>query len=150
MKRLTFLKWSSAGGGREKTIYFSALLLGLVWALSISAAVITALGLYVITSAAPVYNLSRHLMLITAGAVVMGGLVCGALVGRHGLLHGWLVGSIYALFYAVLTVYWGIYHLEPGLALNIMVLMAAGGAGGIVGVNLPGSGKKRRASMRNY
>ncbi|MTI81544.1 MAG: TIGR04086 family membrane protein [Firmicutes bacterium] len=148
MKRLTLLTWSAPKIKGEKTINLGAVILGFAWALSISVAVMIALGVYVMISTAPTYNLSTVLTLITLGSVFLGGMVCGAVAGKQGLLHGLIVGSAYALLYAALSLNWGMHQLELSLVGSILPIVIFSVIGGITGVNLPADRKKYRRVRR--
>ncbi|MBO8137246.1 MAG: TIGR04086 family membrane protein [Desulfotomaculum sp.] len=148
MKRITFIKWPAGERRGEKVINQGALVLGVMWAVSITLAVITAIGVYVMISMAQGFHMAGVLKLVTYAGVGIGAMVCGGMSARQGLVHGLLVGGIYALCYLLLTTHWGIYGLETELLINVLMLLLAGAAGGIVGVNLPGGRIKRRGVRR--
>ncbi len=147
MKKLTVLKWNPPLGGKgEKSFQPGAVLLGVLWAVSISIAVLVVLGLYIMISRYPVYHLSLVISLMTLLTVLLGGTVCGATANRFGLLHGILVGLIYSSIYLAFLCWWNISLLKLSLLLNILPLLLAGGIGGVIGVNL--SAVKRRETLR--
>ena len=149
MKKLTFFKWlPPAAGKREKTFQPAAVVLGVLWAVSISLGVLIALGVYVMVSTFPVYHFSLVITLVTVITVLLGGMIGGAAANRYGLVHGTLVGLGYAVIYGALSLYWGISSLE-GLTVYCLMLLLTGGIGGIIGVNLPKSQKKQPLRMKH-
>ncbi len=149
MKKLTFFKWPPpAAGRREKSFQPAAVVLGVLWAVSISLGGLIALGVYVMVSTFPVYHFSLVITLITVITVMLGGMISGAAANRYGLVHGMLVGAGYAAIYTALSLYWGISFLE-GMAVYCLLLLASGGVGGVIGVNLPKSRKKQPLRMKH-
>jgi putative membrane protein (TIGR04086 family) len=140
MKRLTFFSWHAPVKG-QKNLYPGAVFLGLTWSICISIAAVLALAIYIMVTTAPVYHLATTLFVIAMISSLLGSMICGAVANKQGLKHGLLVGSLYALCFAALARYLGVYTIEPSLLLAILPLIIAGIVGGIMGVNLP-TGRK--------
>ncbi|MEG6614895.1 TIGR04086 family membrane protein [Peptococcaceae bacterium 1198_IL3148] len=146
MKRLTFLSWSAPIKG-QKNVYPGAVLLGVTWSICISIAVVLALGVYIMVTAAPVYHLTTIIFISVVISSLLGAMICGAVANKQGMRHGLLVGSLYALCFAAVSVYLGVYTLELGLLLAILPLIMAGVIGGILGVNLPSTRRMKRRAV---
>ena len=145
VKGLTFLSWSFPGGKGQKRVHPGAVMLGLVTAVGVTVAAVIFTGVYVMVSTSPVYHLPVLITAATIGSAVLGGLVAGAVSSKQGLVHGGLVGVTYGLIYIGLFVYAGIMTLETALLSKLLLMLTLGGFGGVVGVNMPGTKKKRRS-----
>ncbi|WP_031513132.1 TIGR04086 family membrane protein [Desulfofalx alkaliphila] len=143
-KGLTLLTWSTPTAKNNKNFFPGAVLTGLATAVGTGVAAVIALSVYVLLSTAPGHHLSLVITLITFGSALLGGIVCGMLANKHGLVHGGVVGGVYGFLYVAMNVYWGVFAVEAALLQKILPLLALGSLGGVVGVNLPGKKKPRR------
>lgn len=134
MKTLTFVRWSRAGRAANR-LQPGALIPGLVWAMSVSAAVCVIMCAWVVLSAGPVYNFSSF---VAAGAIMgalWGGGAAGKSAGALGAVHGLITGSLYGLLLAALVTAGSPAFSAADLAWRVAGLGVAGAVGGLLGVN---------------
>lgn len=122
---------------RLRAVQPDAIWAGTVWAFSIMLAVAILAVAWVLVATGTQYSLAGLFSLTVLLGVLAGGVVSGMRAGGRGWLHGGLVGltcGLLLLFLAALAgplafgaLYW---------VWRLMILVAAGTAGGVLGVNL--------------
>ncbi|MTI84974.1 MAG: TIGR04086 family membrane protein [Firmicutes bacterium] len=137
--RLTFLYWSRPEtGGARYQIQMSALVAGLMWAVTVTLFVGVILALWVTLSPHPTYNLSGVISLSLLAGALLGGSIGGLNVRRQGCLHGAIIGFVYGILFLLMMAGGDLNALqEPVIWARLLVLILAGSLGGIIGVNLP-------------
>ncbi len=143
-KGITLVSWSSKDG-RAGLLKPAAIWAGVVWALTSTVFLCTALILWVFMTAHEVFHFSA---LILAGVwlgALLGGAVGGRTAGYLGWLHGVAVGLIYYLAMMLLLAVWSTWL--PVWFGNGLVVVILAAVGGVLGVNISAT---RRDSLINY
>lgn len=151
-KGLTFFHWKLQAGNK-RAVNLSAIRLGLVWALGITAAAVLVLGLWVLFNSAGVYYFTRLLGSIALFSVAAGGIMSGRVVRNLGWLHGGLVGFCYGLAFILPALIAGPLALSfMDLTGRLGIFTLTGLTAGVIGVNLPArtGSKKEKPSYKPY
>ncbi|WP_066632619.1 TIGR04086 family membrane protein [Desulfolucanica intricata] len=139
MKRLTFFRWSGQGRWGRQGLNLGAVLIGMVWTLSVTVAIAMAVGLWVIFSSGESFYLSGIISAVTLLSTAIGGGISGRLAGNLGWMHGILVGIIYSILLLILAVLASPQALAfMPVAVKVFFLLLSGTLGGVLGVNIPG------------
>lgn len=146
LKRLTFVYWTRPDL-QTKRFETAALKTGFMWAVLVTLFFGVVLGMWVTLSPRPQYYMPVVLNLCLLAGVTAGGLAGGFHARRQGFLHGGAVGILYGFLLVAISavIAGGDINILLGspLLLRLPLLILAGAAGGLVGVNIPVHRAKR-------
>ncbi len=146
-KGITLVSWSRRDG-QAGLLKPAAILSGIVWALTSTAFICTALMLWVFITAHEVYHFSNLIMVGIGLGALLGGVVGGRTAEYLGWVHGMTVGLIYFLAVLLLLAFWstGLPALPVWFSFGLAVIILSA-VGGIIGVNI--SAARRGATINS-
>jgi len=146
-KGITLVSWSRRDG-QAGLLEPAAIWTGVVWSLTSTAFICTALMLWVFMTTQQVYHFSTLLMVGVGLGALLGGAASGKTAGYLGWVHGLVVGFFYSLAVLLLLALWGTglsaFAISFGYGLAVVILSAIGG---VVGVNI--SAAKRGSTINS-